>query len=254
MNRFNQANFVGKLSFQGSIDGTSYTTVFTVGNEIHEGWNYITFDSGKEPRYRFYRFFGSGTGSCVVGEINFRGTEVIDSNLSTYSFCPIELSLNGESPITLSNNAVTYSSTKTPVLDAITPRFGTVKGNEIVTFTGKNFVADTTLYTIFIDGEICQVQSATLTSVSCKTSSRPGLYPEPSLEIRISGMGRVATRDLVFRYVSYWSDETTWGGEFQPVEGDMVYVPAGLHLLVDVDSTPVLSAVLVEGSLIFAPH
>lgn len=33
----------------------------------------------------------------------------------------------------------------------------------------------------------------------------------------------------------------------------MVYVPLGLHLLVDVDSTPVLSAVLVEGSLIFAP-
>ena len=33
----------------------------------------------------------------------------------------------------------------------------------------------------------------------------------------------------------------------------MVYVPPGLHLLVDVDSTPVLSAVLVEGSLIFAP-
>ena len=33
----------------------------------------------------------------------------------------------------------------------------------------------------------------------------------------------------------------------------MVYIPAGLHLLVDVDSTPVLSAVVVEGSLIFAP-
>jgi hypothetical protein len=31
-------------------------------------------------------------------------------------------------------------------------------------------------------------------------------------------------------------------------------VPAGLHLFVDVDSTPILSAVLVEGSLIFAPH
>jgi hypothetical protein len=34
----------------------------------------------------------------------------------------------------------------------------------------------------------------------------------------------------------------------------MVYVPAGLHLLVDVDSTPVLSAVVVEGSLIFPPN
>ena len=34
----------------------------------------------------------------------------------------------------------------------------------------------------------------------------------------------------------------------------MVYVPKGLHLLVDVDSTAILSAVVVEGSLIFAPN
>ena len=53
--------------------------------------------------------------------------------------------------------------------------------------------------------------------------------------------------------MSLWSDEDTWGGEFQPLEGDMVYVPSGLHLLVDVDSTPIFSAVLVEGSIIFAP-
>lgn len=33
----------------------------------------------------------------------------------------------------------------------------------------------------------------------------------------------------------------------------MVWIPSGLHLLVDVVSTPILSAVLVEGSLIFPP-
>lgn len=59
---------------------------------------------------------------------------------------------------------------------------------------------------------------------------------------------------LYFMYVNYWSLTDTWGGEFQPIEGDTVYVPAGLQLLVDVDSTPILDAVLVEGSLIFAPH
>jgi len=57
----------------------------------------------------------------------------------------------------------------------------------------------------------------------------------------------------VFRYVNYWSDTITWGGEFAPIEGDMVAIPKGLHLLVDVDSTPILSAVVVEGSLIFPP-
>ena len=38
------------------------------------------------------------------------------------------------------------------------------------------------------------------------------------------------------------------------MEGESVHVPAGLHLLVDVDSTPILNAVIVEGSLIFPPN
>lgn len=38
------------------------------------------------------------------------------------------------------------------------------------------------------------------------------------------------------------------------MEGESVWIPAGLNLLVDVDSTPVLKAILVEGSLIFAPN
>jgi hypothetical protein len=38
------------------------------------------------------------------------------------------------------------------------------------------------------------------------------------------------------------------------MEGESVWIPAGLNLLVDVDSTPVLDAVLVEGSLIFPPN
>jgi hypothetical protein len=66
-------------------------------------------------------------------------------------------------------------------------------------------------------------------------------------------MGNVATQGLIFRYCNYWSHTVTWGGEFAPITDDMVYVPAGLHLLVDVDSTPVLTAVVVEGSLIFPP-
>lgn len=50
-----------------------------------------------------------------------------------------------------------------------------------------------------------------------------------------------------------WSDKTTWGGDFAPTEMETIYVPPGLNLLVDVDSTEMLNAVIVEGSLIFAP-
>jgi hypothetical protein len=37
------------------------------------------------------------------------------------------------------------------------------------------------------------------------------------------------------------------------MEGESIYVPTGLNLLVDIDSTPLLNLVIVEGSIIFAP-
>lgn len=58
----------------------------------------------------------------------------------------------------------------------------------------------------------------------------------------------------MFRYVSVWSSDTTWGGEFAPMDGESIHIPAGLNLLVDIDSSPLLNAVIVEGSLIFAPN
>jgi hypothetical protein len=153
----------------------------------------MTFASGQEPKYRYYRYFGKAKGSCMVGEVAFRGVEVIDDNSSTYSSCPIELILNGSaSPISI-GGTVTYSSTNTPLLTSISPRYGTVKGGEEITFTGSNFATDTTLYSILLDGKSCAITSATTTQVKCITAPRPGLYPETSLDIKITGEGNVAT-------------------------------------------------------------
>lgn len=38
------------------------------------------------------------------------------------------------------------------------------------------------------------------------------------------------------------------------MEGESVYVPLGLNLYVDIDRSPILNAVIVEGSIIFAPE
>ena len=59
------------------MDGKTYNTIFTVSEEIHEGWNYYSYGPGKELQYRFYRFYGSIAGSCLVGEVSLRGIEVI---------------------------------------------------------------------------------------------------------------------------------------------------------------------------------
>ena len=67
-------------------------------------------------------------------------------------------------------------------------------------------------------------------------------------------MGDVALQDKMFTYANYWSNDDTWGGEFSPMHMESVWIPEGLNLLVDIDSTPQLNAIVVEGSLIFAPE
>ena len=141
----------------------------------------------------------------------------------------------------------------TAALTSISPRYGRVEGGESVTFAGTGFSDQIGDYTILIDKIPCVATAATTTSVTCTTGKRPGIV-SPSMSIYIAGKGYVSLKGMQFHYVNLWSSENTWGGEFAPVEGDSVYVPKGLNLLVDVDSTPVLNAVLVEGSLIFAPN
>lgn len=47
-----------------------------------------------------------------------------------------------------------------------------------------------------------------------------------------------------FLYMDRWSDDATWGGEVPPRDGDTVYVPQGMTLLID-QSTPDLKSIIV---------
>lgn len=97
------------------------------------------------------------------------------------------------------------------------------------------------------------VSSTTNTQIVCTTSDKPYVPDMPMSEVFIPGLGKAATQGLIFKYVSLWSEPATWGGDIPPIEGDSISIPMGQHLLVDVDSTEQLVAVVVMGSLIFAP-
>jgi hypothetical protein len=216
---------------------------------LHTGWNYHMWETSTDyPKYRYYRFYGASAGACAINEITFTGVETIDNEDDSYT-CSVNVHIDGS---TSSLNTVDYKGSLTSNLLSLSPRFGTVVGGDELTLTGENFPTDTSLYAITIDGIDCPVSAATSTTVTCTTGSRPGL-PESSLTIYIEGQGYVSTNELLYRYVSMWSSDTTWGGEFAPMEGESIYIPAGLNLLVDIDSSPLLNAIIVEGSLIFAP-
>lgn len=57
--------YSGKMMFQGSNDGSSYTTLFTLNDNAHDGWNYYTWSTPQDyPRFRFYRFYQNSNGAC----------------------------------------------------------------------------------------------------------------------------------------------------------------------------------------------
>jgi hypothetical protein len=106
-----------------------------------------------------------------------------------------------------------------------------------VTFNGVNFDTDHNKYSILIDDIACSVGpgQATPTAVSCTTSARTGAYEyDATLSIHIDGIGYVATQGHVYRYVSLWSSDSTWGGLFKPIDGESVAITKGTHLLVDI--------------------
>ena len=188
--------------------------------------------------------------SCIINEIKFTGVETIVSENPDYT-CKVQFNQDGVlTPIT---NTIQYQGSATPLLTDIQPRFGKVLGGTEVTFTGTTFSVVKEEISVIIDGIPCVVSSSTTTQIKCITGKRPGLVAT-SLDISFKTHGRASLQQKVYTYVNAWSDDTTWGGEFAPLEMETIYIPPGLNLLVDVDKTELLNAVIVEGSLIFAPE
>ena len=109
----------GNLIFQGSMDGVTYTNIYTVDNNVHGGWNYQKWNSTLQngPKYRYFRYFGKAAGSCLINEIVFTGVETVDDSNSTYS-CTPQLYENGTLS-TQSFSQVTYNGSITPLLTSI---------------------------------------------------------------------------------------------------------------------------------------
>ena len=119
-------------------------------------------------------------------------------------------------------------------------------GGYPITITGTNFNSSTT---VVIDGVPCVYVSSTATQVICTVGARPTIPSKNTFEVSINGNKAIIVNS--FLYVLKWSDPRTWGVDAPPVEGDLVYVPPGMTLLIDQD-TPILLGIAVEkGTLIF---
>jgi len=95
MNNFDVNTFVNVTKFQGSNDGLTYTDLFTLSENTHDGWNYHEWkEPADQPKYKFYRFKGTKANSCRITEIKFTGVETVDSALENVK-CDAQLIVDG---------------------------------------------------------------------------------------------------------------------------------------------------------------
>lgn len=121
-----------------------------------------------------------------------------------------------------------------------------------MTITGTGFSGGALVVTI--DGIVCTSPTAggSGTTISCTTGKRAAPSVKP-FTVEVGTNGYAANQGNKFLYVLNWSDPDAWSGEYGPVDGDSISIPAGQNLVFDIDKGPLLKALIVEGSLLFYP-
>lgn len=138
----------------------------------------------------------------------------------------------------------------TPVVTAVSPRYGSIAGGETLTITGTYL--NTGSISIKIDGIECAGSTASsATTITCTTGARSSQYTQDNTFTVQIGASSAIIQDT-FLYALRWSSASTWGVDIPPVDNDLIYVPKGTTLLVDQD-TPILEGIAVEGgTLVFS--
>ena len=254
---FQQAGLLAGATFQGSVNGVAYTTLYTIPSWAQQGWTTVplyngpgmaTTDLGTVPAYRFLRFqFAPGTApaNCYAREIAFNGIPVAAQasgacvpSVKVTPVAPTDEAaflLGGSLPApAFANNSalsVAYSLAATPTVTDISPSNGSSLGGDLVTLTGTGFpAASTSAVTVVLNGIPCAVQSTSATAITCLTGARPyGQIAPITVAVNVAGAGLALydARYTMFRYLDRWSALTTWQFQEPPVEGDTVIIPVG---------------------------
>ena len=238
-------------SMTGGSDDSEWTEMVVIDYNIVENWNSFFPDAAKNETWNFRFIRVRNTQYCAIGEFEVWGILLNNAPTAnkTSHTCDVQVYLEDTLLATLTSGAE-YREDQTPIVTSISPKYISTAGGEEVTITGTNLDVNGSVY---IDNVPCAILagSSTSTTLKCNSGSRAQLTV-PSFEVFTSSSGLAIDRTPNgVLYADRWSDTATWGGESLPREGDLVVVPEGMTLLVDV-STPVMSSVIVRGALIFA--
>ena len=94
------------------------------------------------------------------------------------------------------------------------------------------------------------MQTANLTTITCRTSRTAKTNLQANINVFINGSG-YAYNSSLFRYMDRWSSPWTWGGTDPPENGAMVSVENGTTVYLDVTTSILKFLVIDNATLIF---
>ena len=108
-------------TFEGSNDMSSWTTLATLIQTIHTGWNVVR--SVDQTPFRYIRFKHNATSRCNLAEFQIFG--ILESSLAAVlaSTQADVVYKDGFNTRTLSN-VVEFRQDTTPIVTAVNPRYG----------------------------------------------------------------------------------------------------------------------------------
>lgn len=250
--RLQHSDDLGKAVFEGSSDGgATYEILGSIQNS-HEGWNFVNADKDKTTKwYNAFRFRSTERElgySCSLAEFS-----VIGILANTKDICPVEIASSKDASKTRIGE-IAYVASRSPYVSRVDPSSGTALGGTVVTIFGDRFDDSAQLSDIkVLLHEIpCFITNITKTRIICVSGERPpDAITDGKLEVYFPTRGNAIVGDsAVFKYIDKWSELTSWRNQEPPLAGDLVWIPRGQVILLDVD-TPVLLMLVIEGELYF---
>lgn len=252
--------------FEGSVDnGKTFIVLAQSTLSIHEGWNFVDASQNYTStwfthfRYRPVSAY-SGVAYCSVAELDFIG--VVARNSTS---CPVTVTTSNPQQTSSPGSLTFIPISDSPIVKSISPGNGTALGGTNITLFGVNLLPTT--YTanmkmsdlssrvhVTLSGVPCEVYHVTSSAIQCTTGARPPEYVETSVvTVLVEGYGWALIDDRAqYLYIDKWSALTSWLNQEPPLDGDLVYIPDGQVILLDMN-TPLLTAVIIEGALYFDP-
>eukprot|EP00607_Mallomonas_marina_P005433 CAMPEP_0182439766 /NCGR_PEP_ID=MMETSP1167-20130531/86632_1 /TAXON_ID=2988 /ORGANISM="Mallomonas Sp, Strain CCMP3275" /LENGTH=3836 /DNA_ID=CAMNT_0024633535 /DNA_START=462 /DNA_END=11972 /DNA_ORIENTATION=- len=251
--RIQYSSLINGISFEGSVDGGETFEILGSASTAHEGWNFIEVTGNASTEwYNAFRLRNTNPtysryGYCLLAEVQFLGVTALNT-----SECNVIGELDRQ---TASLGQVIFDTVSyTPVVTSLNPTNGTALGGTLLTIEGMNFNSLEGFFapSVSISGVTCAIKSWSANQITCITGPRhPNQILPTSLHVDVIGRGHaISSDDAKFLYIDRWSDVSSWKNEEPPVEGDLVWVPEGQVIMLDVN-TPVLAGLLIEGSLYF---